>query len=140
MSDDRKTILIIDDDPVIIMSIEKALKGEYNIISTDSAETGLDMISKQDTQIDLVYVDLNMPGDMDGFTFIAELHLMGVAKQIPIVVISGSDNKDNIYKALYFGAFDFINKPFVPKILQLKTKRYFEFIKPLEKRGSVSEN
>lgn len=56
---------------------------------------------------DLVTVDLEMPR-MDGFTF---LRILMAQRPTPVIVISGQVNDQNVFRALDFGAVDFLAKP-----------------------------
>jgi two-component system chemotaxis response regulator CheB len=56
---------------------------------------------------DLITVDLEMP-KMDGFTF---LRIVMAKRPTPVIVISGRNGEDDVFKALELGAVDFIAKP-----------------------------
>ena len=60
-----------------------------------------------DLEPDVITLDLEMP-EMDGFSF---LRLLMSRRPIPVVVISGYAQRDNVFRALELGALDFIAKP-----------------------------
>ena len=81
---ERKKILIVEDEPLSVMVIERILKGyEFDLII---AVNGLDAIDKfKANVIDLVIMDLYMP-KMDGFE--ASKRIKAMSKDTPIIVIS----------------------------------------------------
>lgn len=80
----RKKILIVEDEPMSVMVIERILKGyEFDLVI---AVDGLDAIDKfKKNTIDLVIMDLYMP-KMDGFE--ASKRIKAISKDTPIIVIS----------------------------------------------------
>lgn len=82
--DVRKKILIVEDEPMSVMVLERILKGyEFDLVI---AVDGLDAIEKfKKNTIDLVIMDLYMP-KMDGFE--ASTRIKGISKDTPIIVIS----------------------------------------------------
>ena len=98
------TILIVDDEESIRMTIGKALR-DYNVIEAANGEEGMQKIQEHD--VDLVISDLYMP-DFDGFQLLEALRNEG--SMIPVVGISGFVDATRA-KTLGFDAF--LIKPFV---------------------------
>lgn len=83
-ANNRKKILIVDDEPMSVMVLERILKGyEFDLVI---AVDGLDAIDKfKKNKIDLVIMDLYMP-KMDGFE--ASKQIKSISIDTPIIVIS----------------------------------------------------
>ena len=101
-------ILVIDDDKSIRLIFKKI--GEelgHKVTAVETASEGLDLVKQQD--IDLVFLDLKMPG-MDG----AELfrRIKTIKPKLPVTIITGYPESDLMAKALAYGPFAIMNKPF----------------------------
>lgn len=63
----RKTILIVDDEPVVLAAVSGSLANlEYNILNADSGAQGLQLSREFEGEIDLLLADFQMPGGMSG--------------------------------------------------------------------------
>lgn len=106
-------ILIIDDNPVNILLLEKMLKisgykSENIITTTDSREA----ISLYSSNIpDIILLDLQMPY-LNGFQILEKLNEITEEEYLAVIVITAQNDKENHLKALQMGARDFIGKPF----------------------------
>ena len=104
-------ILIVDDMPDVRLLIKLTLQkvGKYEFFE---AEDGLKAIeSAQKILPDIILIDAIMP-KMDGFEAIEKLRADEKTNNIPILMISSLDTKDEKVKALNSGVSDFISKPF----------------------------
>jgi len=104
------TVLIIDDSDINLTLIKAlVLKlGECNPVLFDNPIKALDWCR---TNVpDLVIVDYMMP-DMDGLKFISAFRALHGRNEIPVLMVTASDQKDVRYDALLGGANDFLTKP-----------------------------
>ena len=107
--DPKQTVVVVDDDDIVLTSIESFLMLEtnYNVVSFLSAEKALDFIINND--IDLVISDYLMP-EMDGITFLARVR--DERPEIPRIILTGYADKENAIKAINeVGLFQYIEKP-----------------------------
>lgn len=104
---ENASVLIIDDEPDIRISLRGILEDEGAVV-TEAASGSEGLRIAQDNDIDLVFLDIWMPG-MDGLAVLGELKERGV--EAPVVMISGHGNVETAVTALKNGAFDFIEKP-----------------------------
>lgn len=102
-----ETILLIDDEVSIRNSLSGFLTDEgYTVFTAENGKLGLEIFFDQ--AIDLVLTDLRMPV-MDGIEVMTRIHSHD--PDIPMIVISGAGNKQDLIKALQMGAKDYISKP-----------------------------
>ena len=107
---DKKRILIVDDEETVCRSIRKALqRDDYEIDAALSGEEALKMEAEK--KYDVIIVDLMMPG-LNGMDLLKSLKAASPAVQV--VMITGYPTMKNTLQALQIGAFDFLPKPFLP--------------------------
>ena len=122
MENDKKRIIVIDDDPVMRLSCFKILDREGYLVETyEDGEQGLKRINEQ--KPDLLVVDLKMP-KIGGMEVIARVH--EIDPEICIVVITGYATIGTAVDAMKAGAYDFLPKPFTPDELRLIVSRGIE--------------
>lgn len=102
-------LLIIDDDPVLRLMMGEVLReAGLRIIEADSAEAGLRCFDE--ASVDLVLLDVMLPG-MSGFQACARIRARPRGETVPIIVMTGRDDRDAIVDAFESGATDFLTKP-----------------------------
>lgn len=108
-----KKILIVDDEPNIVMALEYALaKRGYDVyIGRD----GLEAISASKKYVpDLILLDIMMP-NLDGYETIKILKKIKELACTAIVLMSAKTAREDIEKGISLGADDYITKPFTTK-------------------------
>ncbi len=105
----EKKILIIDDDPNVLLLLATRLKGHgYKVIS---ATDGIQAITLALKEIpDLVILDLGLPAG-DGFHVLERMRNLTGLTDIPVVVLSARDAAVNQKRALNAGAIAYLQKP-----------------------------
>jgi two-component system KDP operon response regulator KdpE len=107
MSEDKPTVLIIDDEPQIRRFLRAGFDLEkFNIREEETAEGGLRAATLRN--VDLIVLDLNLP-DMDGATVVERIRAWS---QVPIIVLSVRASDDDKVRLLESGADDYVVKPF----------------------------
>ena len=135
MGYEKIKILYVDDDRSIIEFIKIIFK-KNNIINVTYAkdgEEGLSLYEKH--QYDLVITDMHMPV-MDGFELIKNIRKIN-PKQI-FTMVTATDNKDDLVKAIQLRINYFIEKPIVPKEFMSVLLESFDLIK--EKKELILSN
>lgn len=113
-------IVIIDDQRLNIAILEASLRGEPGL-ETVAFERGAEAVAWiRANQPDLVFVDYDMP-EMDGLQVIGALREDAALADMPVVMVSGVEQKDVRLKALTLGANDFLAKPVDPIELRART-------------------
>ncbi len=108
MSEELLRILVVDDSPQSRQAILRAIEASGIARVVGTAATGTEAIkATRMLKPDALTLDLEMP-KMDGFSF---LRLLMASQPMPVLVISGNDRKENVFRALELGAIDFVSKP-----------------------------
>lgn len=103
------TLLIADDHPLYRDAIRGALISSFKQVTLlETADLGetIEML-QQNRQIDLLLLDLHMPGSGDLFGLI---HIRKIFPDIPVAVVSGLEDPDIISKVMNVGAMGFVPK------------------------------
>ncbi len=117
-----KRILIVDDEPNIVLSLEFLMKkAGYEVDTAEDGEQALDAIREQAP--DLVLLDVMMPRK-DGFQVCQSIREQEAYKDLRIVMLTAKGRDLEQEKGLSLGADDYITKPFstqdvVNKVRQL---------------------
>ena len=111
----KPVILIIDDSPDIINLISGLLRNYYKVKSAINGEKGL-AIAQSDNSIDLILLDLMMPG-LSGFEVCKRLKENPITAHIPIIFLTALSDIEDEQFGLELGAVDYISKPISPAIL-----------------------
>ncbi len=103
----QETVLIIDDEISIRESLSSFLSDEgYRVLTAENGDVGLDIFFREN--VDVVVTDLRMPVK-DGIEVMTTIH--NYDPDIPMIVVSGAGNKNDVIAALQMGAKDYITKP-----------------------------
>lgn len=105
-----ETILVVDDEsPIREAAAEMLTYFGYAVMGAENGETALEVFRNQADQIDLVIMDLSMPG-MGGYQCLGEM--LALNPNAKIIISSGYATKGNAKEAMQYGASGFIGKPY----------------------------
>ncbi len=122
--DFRRTILIVDDEPVNLRILGNILGDEYDVIYAENGKEALDNLRAQKDFISLVLLDLYMPG-LHGYEVIDELQNDEELRKIPVIVLTSDDEAE--VESLKRGAVDFLSKPYnKPEVIKARVGRAIE--------------
>ena len=113
---DRHRVLVVDDSYMNRMILTEILKSDYEIINASSGEECLEIIEKYGTGIDIILLDIVMPG-MDGFEVLNYMNNNNWIEDIPVILISSEDSNQYIRRAYEMGVSDYISRPFDAKVV-----------------------
>lgn len=114
-------LLILEDDHAVNVLLRHILEREgYSLEIVTSVPQAKEVLEQGLEDIDLVLLDINLPGGT-GFEV---LQLIRERSSVPVLFLSGLKQGNNVERALSLGAQDFITKPFNPKELLLRIKRF----------------
>lgn len=106
----HKTVLLVDDTKFIHLMVTDKLKPfGYNILSSYDGVDGLQKAIE--SRPDLIITDVEMPGK-DGFQLCKELKQISFLKNIPVMILTSLDSKDDVKRGFDVGCDDYLKKPF----------------------------
>lgn len=105
-----KKILIVDDEPNIVLSIEFLMKREgFEVQRAGDGEQALEMLAAD--RPDLMILDVMMPRK-NGFEVCSEVRADPGLKSLPILMLSAKGREAEMNKGLALGADAYVTKPF----------------------------
>lgn len=137
MTDTNYTILVADDDEMIRTLHSEFVRGfGYDV---ELAADGIEAIAKIGLGVDLVLTDAHMP-NLDGFEVARRIRETRSADELPIVMVTGLEAREDRLRAYEVGINDFINKPVDHTELRLRLKWLLELKTAQEKLRRSKEN
>lgn len=113
--DAQKRILLVDDDPYILLSLEFLMKkAGYKVFVARNGTEALESV--QTAQPDIVLLDIMMP-DVDGYAICRHIRATPDLAGIKVVFLSAKTKEQDIQKGFEAGADRYIKKPFSTKDL-----------------------
>jgi putative two-component system response regulator len=105
----KATVLIVDDEEVVLTTLQNVLEAEgYHTIT---AGNGLEALQQATLNApDIILMDVMMEG-MNGFEVAQTLKSSSLTRLIPIIMLTGLDDRTSRLKGLYAGAEEFLIKP-----------------------------
>jgi PleD family two-component response regulator len=118
----KKTILLVDDDPVNLDMLSTILGDDYNIMVASSGAQALQLATEQP---DLILLDIMMP-EMNGYEVCMRLKSAPAISGIPVIFVTGMNNPEDEIKGLSLGAVDYFIKPMHAAITLARIKTHLE--------------
>jgi DNA-binding response OmpR family regulator len=110
MSTENPTIMVVEDENLLLQAITKKLKIEgMDVLSCASGQQAIDYLKNLDELPDAVWLDYYLK-DMNGLAFMQELKKNEAWTNIPVIVVSNSANPDKVNNMLALGARKYILK------------------------------
>lgn len=130
----RKNILVIDDEPIVLDSCRRILRNEgFEVNGASNGREGLKKI--EEDQYDAVLVDWKLP-EIDGMEV-----LRLIKKNHPdiiVVMITGYPSVESVVRAMKLGVSDYVSKPFTPEELkEVLIKALESTISPKKKEPEI---
>jgi len=128
-----QTLLIIEDDPAILLGLKKNLSYEgYRVLTASDGEEGLEL--SFDAKPDLILLDVMLPG-VNGFEICRTIRRHD--STVPILIISAKDQEIDKIMGLELGADDYITKPFSVKEVVARVKAALRRTTALEQEMEI---
>ena len=130
MNNSTMTVLLVEDDPLVLLGAEQALSlAGMTVFTASDAETALQILTTSPP--DVVISDIRLPG-ADGFELLRKVR--DFDGEVPVILMTGHGDIRMAVDAMHSGAYDFLEKPFSSDRLTEVVRR------ALEKRHLVLEN
>ena len=118
----RKRILVVDDDKMNLMRTKMILGEEYIVILAESGMDALEKLKNESEKVDMVLLDIDMPG-MNGIETFE--HMKDFAADIPVIFLTASGLEEDVVSAIRLGAVNYLKKPFRPRELMKRVAQEF---------------
>src|SRR5580700_2586552 len=121
---DRMKILLVDDNPENLVSLEATLEGlGQSLVLARSGMEALRYLLEDDFAA--ILLDVKMP-DMDGFQTAELIRSRKRSRHTPILFLTGYKSEEHLFRGYDLGAVDFLFKPIVAEILRSKVGVFVE--------------
>lgn len=120
-----KTVLIVDDDPTQRRLLQAVVeKSGFSVLQAGDGDTAVSMVaSREGTKIDVVLLDLVMPG-RDGMDVLTEFAKS--RPEMPVIVLTAKGSIEAVVSAMKTGARDFVVKPAAPERIIVSIRNALE--------------
>jgi len=112
--DNKKIILAIDDDLMLLDLLKKILGEKYDVRVVTSASNALHYLNTN--KADCILLDIEMP-NISGFDFLSDIKKVPSYMNVPIIIVSGNKGEDFYKQARNSSAEDVLTKPVKKEIL-----------------------
>lgn len=119
----RKRVLAVDDDVIILTRISNILKNDYELVTINSGMRALRYLKLE--QPDLILLDIRM-AQQDGIETLREIRNMEECRSIPVIMLTGVENKETVMESARLGIRDYLLKPFSSVELLKRIRRVFD--------------
>lgn len=119
----RKRILAVDDAVIILRRITDALDEYFDVITVTSGARALKYLERE--KPDLILLDIRMM-PKDGFETLQDIRAMKGGADIPVIMLTGVEDKEYVIEGIKLGICDYILKPFFPDDLLERICRVLE--------------
>ena len=121
----KKKILVVDDDPSVLEFLKTLLHGwGHETVAVESGQEALEVISKTSRAMDLILLDIHMPG-MSGFEMAERLRQDPRFSAVPIIFLTARAAEEDAARTQALAAREYLSKPFDYKDLQKTISKIF---------------
>lgn len=119
----KKTILLVDDDPVVLVIVNEFLQPYYQTRIALRGQKALEL-ARLLPSLDLILLDVDLP-DIQGYDLCMELKSNPLTAAIPVIFLSSHSDPDDIARGFELGAVDYLAKPMMPATLLASVHKHF---------------
>src|SRR3954452_12545777 len=138
MDDGKVNILIVDDKPEKVLSLEAVLEDlGQTIVRAYSGREALRCLLNEEFAV--ILLDVNMPG-MDGFETAALIRQRTSTQHVPIIFVTAFGDENHSNQGYQLGAVDYIQTPVVPDVLKTKVAVFVDLYRKTEQVRRQAES
>lgn len=116
-----KRVLVVDDEPNIVLSLEYLMEeAGYEVRTVSDGEAALKAVKEKVP--DLILLDVMMP-KLDGYEVCQRIRANPAWKDVGIIILTAKGREVDQEKGLAFGADDYVTKPFSTREVVRKVKK-----------------
>lgn len=112
----KERVLIVDDSDINREILSGILKSGYDIIEAKDGDEAIEQITRYNTDISLILLDLIMPVT-SGFDVLDYMNEQGYIFDIPVITITGDGSGESVRSAYDKGVSDYITRPFDARVV-----------------------
>lgn len=115
-SEEKETILIIDDEQNVLNIVSHILEeeGNYHVLATENPKKGIELARTED--VDLLLLDIQMP-ELDGYEVYERLRENDKTEPLPVIIMTARTVIEDTPKDFFYGIYGTVTKPFTKKEL-----------------------
>lgn len=121
--DSKKRILAVDDTAIVLTRISNTLRDDYDVITVNSGVRALKYLELETP--DLILLDIQMT-QIDGIETLQKIRAVKQWADIPVIMLTGVEDKEIVLKSAKLGICDYILKPFSSEDLLERIRRVWE--------------
>jgi len=112
-------LLIVEDDADVRHLLSFYFKPDYDVFHVSDGEEALALLARE--SFDLLLLDISLPG-IDGYEVLQRVRARFNSSDLPVIMVSGSDDSKRIIRGLNAGANDYVVKPIQPEVLRARAQ------------------
>ena len=119
----KKRILAVDDTAIILTRISDILRNDFDVITVNSGARALKYLGQE--KPDLILLDIQMT-PKNGIDTLRDIRSMRDRSDIPVIMLTGVEDKESVLASFKLGICDYILKPFFFFFLLKRIRMVFE--------------
>ncbi len=122
---DKKKVMVVDDDPHLLYTVERILGDEFELITAESGKECLKKLS--DDFEGIIFMDVMMP-EMDGWETVEKIAEKHEMDNVVIAMLTAKDSPEEAREVLQKYVVDYVRKPFTEEELKDKIEEYQRYM------------
>ena len=134
----QREIVVLEDEPSTRFLLRNVIEGAgYVVHETETVQDALQVTTNRVPNV--VLVDLTLQKET-GYNFLKQLKKVDKLKEIPVIIVTGTRQKEAFQWSMSYGAIDYLIKPFDPSILIRKIKKAIHRAFPMKLARNVTKD